>query len=145
MTRVGFYFNAASKAEVARRLSVKAWQAGKQVLIYTQNEALAREVDATLWTDQSLSFLPHVRCGHPLAKETPILIGSEAEALSSPDVLINLDAESPPFFSRFERLLEVVTGDLADRDAARQRYRFYKDRGYPLETVDLQVGPGATS
>lgn len=139
MTRVGFYFNASSKAEVARKLCAKAWQAGKQVLIYTRDEALARDIDSGLWTGQQLSFMPHVRCGHPLAKETPILIGSEADELASPDILINLDVESPPFFSRFERLLEVVTPAPADREAGRERFKFYKARGYPLETVDLQA------
>ena len=47
-------------------------------------------------------------------------------------VLLNLGAAVPPQFARFERLLEVV-GDTPDELAAgRDRYRFYRDRGYAL-------------
>lgn len=137
MTRVDFYFNAADKLDVARKLAGKVFHAGQQALLYTADERLAHELDATVWTRDKLSFVPHVRCGHPLAKETPLLIGTDAEALASPDVLINLDAVTPPCFGRFERLLEVVSQDPEDRRLARERFRYYKDRGYELKTHDL--------
>ena len=98
---------------------------------------LLNRLDAAIWSHDKLSFIPHVRCAHPIAGETPILIGSDPDVLAAHDVLINLDAESPACFGRFERLLEVVSGDPADRQAARARYRFYQDRGYPLNTNDL--------
>ena len=137
MTRVDFYFNAADKLDVARKLAGKVYQSGQQALLYTADERLAHELDAAIWSHDKLSFLPHVRCGHALAKATPLLIGTDAEALASPDVLINLDAVTPPGFSRFERLLEVVSQDPEDRRLARERYRYYKDRGYELKTHDL--------
>lgn len=137
MTRVDFYFNAGDKPDVAGKLAGKVYQSGQRALLYTTDEALARDLDAALWTRQQLSFIPHVRCGHPLAKQTPILIGGDAEALASPDVLVNLSGERPPFFSRFDRLIELVSRDPADRQAARERYRFYQERGYDLKTVDL--------
>lgn len=140
MTRVDFYFNAASKADAARRLVAKAWQAGQHTLIYTSDTAMAEAVDHLLWVRPPLSFLPHVRCGHPLAGETPILIGSDADALPSHDLLINLDDTWPPCFSRFGRLIEIVEQSDADRRRARERYRFYKERGYPLRDVDLGGG-----
>jgi len=31
-------------------------------------------------------------------------------------------------------LLEIVASDDGDRSLGRDRYRFYKDRGYPLTT-----------
>jgi len=52
-------------------------------------------------------------------------------------VLINLRAEQPPYFSRFERLIEIVSLDDEDRRLARERYRFYRERGYPLDSHDL--------
>jgi DNA polymerase-3 subunit chi len=50
------------------------------------------------------------------------------------DLLINLADEVPLFFSRFDRVAEIVSGENADRDLARDRYRFYRDRGYSLKT-----------
>ena len=47
-------------------------------------------------------------------------------------LLINLGADTPAHFARFERLLEIISADDADKAAGRDRYRFYKERGYPL-------------
>ena len=137
MTRVDFYFNASGKAEVARRLATKAFQAGQQALVYTCQPARGQELDTLFWTAQQLSFLPHVRCGHPLARQTPVLIGEDPDELARADVLINLEDETPPFFSRFGRLMEIVTTDESDRARARARLRFFRERGYEVETHDL--------
>ena len=50
----------------------------------------------------------------------------------------NLNAEPPPFFSRFERLAEIVGKDDADVVAGRERFRFYRERGYELRTHNLE-------
>jgi DNA polymerase-3 subunit chi len=137
MTRVDFYFNAEDKLDVARKLAGKVYLSGLRALLYTADERLAMELDGALWTRDRLSFLPHVRCGHPQARETPLLIGTDPEPLASHDVLINLDAGHPPCFGRFERLLEVVGMDEGDRQAGRQRYAFYRERGYAITNHDL--------
>jgi hypothetical protein len=67
-----------------------------------------------------------------------VLIGSDADALRSADVMINLHTEQPPAFARFERLVEIVGLDEAGVEAGRERYRFYKTRGYALQTHDLR-------
>jgi DNA polymerase-3 subunit chi len=137
MTRITFYFNADSKAEVAMRLAGKAWSAGRQVLVYAPDPQLADELDHRFWTANPLAFLPHVRCGHPLARQTPVLIGDNPEELERADILINLGAEPPPFFARFERVLEVVGRDASDRESARGRFRYFRERGYALDHHDL--------
>ena len=52
-------------------------------------------------------------------------------------MLINLALAPPPFFSRFERLAEIVGAEAADAAAGRERYRFYRERGYELRTHNL--------
>jgi DNA polymerase-3 subunit chi len=140
VTRITFYFNAPDKLDVARRLAAKAFESGQQVLVYVPEPAQAQAADQGFWTAQQLSFLPHVRCGHPLAALTPVLIGDDPEDLQRADVLINLAPEPPAFFGRFERLLEIVTADAADRERGRQRFRYFRERGYVLETHDLGAG-----
>ena len=137
MTHIDFYFNAPDKVDVARKLATKAFKAGLNVLVYPRDAAQARELDAMFWSAQPLSFLPHVVCGHPLARQTPVLIGQHPDELGSADVLICLADEPPEFFDRFGRLLEVVSGDASDRERARSRFRSFKQRGYTLETHDL--------
>ena len=80
-----------------------------------------------------------VRCGE-LATRTPIVLTSECGDTPHHDNLLNLSAESPLFFSRFERLLELVSTEEADRLAGRARYKFYRERGYPMFTHDLAQG-----
>jgi len=43
---------------------------------------------------------------------------------------VNLADEIPGFFGRFDRVAEIVVGE--NRDAGRERYKFYRDRGFPL-------------
>ncbi len=52
-------------------------------------------------------------------------------------MLVNLGATTPAFFSRFERLIEVVEANDDERASARERWRFYKDRGYAVQGHDL--------
>jgi len=52
-------------------------------------------------------------------------------------VLINLHASPPPFFSRFERLIEIIGMDEAGMAAGRERWRFYAQRGYALRSHNL--------
>jgi len=52
-------------------------------------------------------------------------------------VLMNLSEQVPAFFSRFGRTLEIVASDDAARKSSRDRYRFYQQRGYPLNHHNL--------
>lgn len=137
MTRIDFYSNTRDKLEIVRKLVNKALETRQCVLIHTPDAGVAGEVDAYLWTHPPLSFLPHVRTGHPLARQTSVLIGDNPEALASADLLINLDRQTPAFFGRFERLLEIIGNDPEEIQAGRERYRFYKERGYALKHNDM--------
>jgi DNA polymerase III subunit chi len=137
MTTVDFYFNAPDRLQVACRLAGKALAQKKKLLIYSGDAELAARMDKLLWTWPAIGFVPHCALHEPLAAETPILIGSSHEAPDECQLLLNLSTEPPPHFERFERLLEVVGPDETERNAARDRYRFYRDRGYPIANHDL--------
>ena len=145
MTSIDFYFNAADRLEVACRLAGKALQQKKRVLIYAPQAELAQRLDRLLWTAQAVSFVPHCAAHDALAAETPVLIASDdAAPRSSPaaacEVLLNLAADCPSFFERHERLLEIVAQDEEERSAGRARFKFYRDRGYPIRNHDLAKG-----
>jgi DNA polymerase-3 subunit chi len=116
------------------RLAGKALEQGKRVLVHAPDQAEARRVDQMLWSIQPTGFLAHCLADHRLAAVTPLLVGHAEQAAGCDEVLLNLCPEVPAFFSRFERLLEIVTTDEQDRQYAQQRWRFYKDRGYPLDS-----------
>ena len=137
MTRIDFYFNAEDKLQVACRLAGKALAQKKRLLIYAPEPETAQRLDRMLWTWPPTGFVPHCQVHDPEAAQTPVLIATDSEAPQACEVLLNLSPETPPHFERFERLLEIVARDDEERKAARARYRWYRDRGYPIGDHDL--------
>ena len=137
MTSIDFYFNAESPLQVACRLAAKAVSQQKRLLIHAPDAETAAQIDRTLWTWPATGFVPHCAAHDALAADTPVLISSGEEMPEGCDILLNLGAACPPHFERFERLLEVVPTDEAERQAARVRYRFYQSRGYKIANHDL--------
>ena len=84
---------------------------------------------------------------HEILLTESMFVDNIDHALDTPvcdEVLLNLRPEWPPFFGRFERLVEIVSaGDEDDKRLARERFKFYRDRGYEIRTHDL--GNGAAS
>ena len=135
MTSIDFYFNADDRLQVACRLAGKAMKQGQRLLIYAPQAETAARLDKMLWTWPATGFVPHCAVHSRLAAETPVLIASGDDAPDGCELLLNLGAQCPPHFERFQRLLEVV--DAAEREAGRARYRFYKERGYKISNHDL--------
>ena len=137
MTSIDFYFNAEDKLQVACRLAGKAYAQKKRLLIFAPEADAARRIDRMLWTWPQLSFVPHCFAHDPLAPQTPVLITADAPNRPDCEILLNLGAECPPLFERCARLLEVIGQDDEDRTRGRDRYRFYKERGYAIVNHDL--------
>jgi DNA polymerase III subunit chi len=137
MTRIDFYSNAEPKLQVACRLVAKVVQQRFCVVVYAPDENTARGFDKLLWTYQAIGFVPHCVAHHELSSETPVVIACEDVEMAHYQVMLNLHAESPPSFSRFERLVELVGAGDDDRQLARNRFRFYRDRGYEINHYDL--------
>ncbi|WP_265944388.1 DNA polymerase III subunit chi [Dechloromonas sp. A34] len=137
MTQVFFYHGAADKIAAACALLGGAYTKKKPMLVFAPESAVANSLDRMLWTHSSLSFVPHCRADSPLAAETPILITDTLESIPQDERLMNLSQVIPPGFSRFQSLIEVVGQEEEERSAARERVKFYKDRGYEVRYFDL--------
>lgn len=137
MTQIDFYTHVPDKLPVALQLASKAWERGLKVWIRTANATAAAHLDEALWTHAPLSFVPHCRAEHPRAAETPVIIDADSCAPHTDEVLINLHPERPEYFSRFQRLIEIVSLDAEDRARARERFIFYRDRGFEIRSHDL--------
>lgn len=150
MTRVDFYIlpdtagPADSPVITACRLCEKAVGAGMKIYVHIDDRGRADDFDGALWSFRQGGFTAHERYDGNALEEPlpPVLIGSVEPPDSHHDVLVNLAAEVPDFFSRFERVLEIVAGDAAQRAAARAHYKFYRDRGYELNTFERSADGG---
>jgi DNA polymerase III subunit chi len=140
VTTIDFYFNADDRFQVACRLAGKVVAQKKRMLIYAPEPEAASRIDKMLWTWPAIGFVPHCALHDPLAGETPVLIAPHLEEAPQCELLLNLGAQTPPHFERFERLLEIVPAEEAERKAGRDRYRFYQVRGYKISSHDLAKG-----
>ncbi|CAN0622955.1 DNA polymerase III subunit chi [Burkholderia multivorans] len=131
MTRIDFHTNVGDSLAYACRLLRKAYLAGQPVVVLAEPARL-RALDERLWTFSPLDFIPHCGVDSPHAAETPIVLTADLEKAPHHHVLLNLGAAVPAQFARFERLLEVVGNEPDELTAGRDRYRFYRDRGYAL-------------
>jgi len=136
MTRVEFYFNVTDKLAKATELCERAVAKGRQLTIFTQDEAMSRILQQKLWQHAPASFLPSAYPQDDTSAYAPVILDADGSHLVQDDILINLQAVHPPFFSRFRYLIELVENDEDDKVAARQRYKFYRDRGYQVKSTD---------
>jgi DNA polymerase-3 subunit chi len=144
VTRIDFYTHVEDKHQTACLLAGKALARGVRIMILTADSAATERLDKLLWTQPAIAFVPHCRAHHRLAAVTPVILDHVAEPVLHEQVLMNLSEECPPSFSRYERLIEIVTADEADRERARARFRFYRERGYEIHTHDLSQPAAST-
>src|SRR5512134_442534 len=109
MTQIDFYTHVEDKLRVACQLSAKALAHGLRTTVWLPDPDTAQRFDRMLWTTPAIGFVPHCGPDDPLARETPVIVDCHGENLLHDEVLLNLRAEWPPFFGRFQRLIEIVT------------------------------------
>ena len=137
MTKVDFYTGSTDKLRTACQLSHKAMQNGVRVVLSAPDAATADALDKLLWQFPATAFIPHCRSDASEAGRMPVVLDSGNESYPHHDLLISLHDECVPFFSRFERVIEIVGQDTEDSRMGRKRYKYYKDRGYELSHTDL--------
>lgn len=135
MTRVDFYLledvSIIAGARFACRLAHKAVQGGAKVYVHANDEAHAAELDTLMWDYPRQQFLAHQLATTSPASgvAAPVLIGWGEEPQGD-QVLVNLSDQVPKFIGRFDRVAEIIVGER--KDDGRDRYKFYRDCGYPL-------------
>ena len=139
MPQVDFYILPsalpAARLDFACKLVEKAWRLGHRIHLHCTDEIQRDELDARLWSFKGESFVPHSGVQDA---EAPITLGTGEETGTNTDLLVNLDLKIPVFFERFGRIAEIVVEEPAIRQAARDSFRFYRERGYPLQDHRLQ-------
>ncbi len=143
MTRIDFYRYAEDKTQFACRLAAKAYDAAARVVVFAPDPQVLEAFDRALWAYQPTRFVPHCTLESSLAPDTPVILARSGDSLPHHDVLLNLGDEWPPFFASFERVLEIVSNDETDKERARTRYVFYKQRGYELKVNVIEPSGAA--
>lgn len=137
MTRVEFFFNVEDKLIKTAELCERAVGKSRELMIFTQNDEMNIALQAVLWRQSSTSFLASIRPSQAMNMYSSIVVTDRGDKLEKDDILINLQTEYPPFFSRFRYVAELVSNDEADKVAARLKFKFYRDRGYEIKSTDV--------
>ena len=144
MTQVDFYIlgkdSVSALLKTACRIAEKAMKQQQHTYVKAQSEAQARNLDDLLWTFSQGSFVPHrlVEVGRAQDATEPVIVGFGGDPKDDNwQLIINLADAVPEFFSRYERVIEIVDANLERRAQGRERYRFYKERGYQLNTHNI--------
>ena len=138
MTEVTFYLSNKAgdgvRQALAWRIADKACKQGRLVYIHCRDADHARQLDAHFWQAPPTGFLPHALHQEGQA---PVILGHGNDPGGHHDVLINLTDQVPDFASRFQRVAEMISGAENERQAGRERFRFYRERGFPVTTHEL--------
>jgi DNA polymerase III subunit chi len=140
MTEINFYTGIVNPMTATAKLVAKAYANGKRVRVFTADAVATEHLDRLLWELPEESFVPHVTFASKHVAVTPIIIDHLLTHEGAAEVLINISAQTPSFFSRFERFFEIVgqTEELAI--AGRERWQFYKARGYAMTHTVMRQG-----
>lgn len=138
MPRVDFYIlpNQGTRERFTCDIASKIHRQKLDLYIHASSREEARLLDDFMWTYKDISFLPHGLINENTGSNT-ITIGWEGEVSNNKEVLINLSSDVPEFVDNFERIIEIVPPDDADRQRARDRYRQYRQAGFELHNHDL--------
>jgi DNA polymerase-3 subunit chi len=145
MTLVEFYLlpckTIDQRLTLVCRLADKALQKQQTLYIHTQDQAMTEQLDQMLWEFRPESFVAHsIATNNTMSNDLePILLSHDIEPDAKRDVFINLSDDEPVFFSRFPRALEIVDEAPETKKHGRQRWSFYKVRGYPMKHHHVPV------
>jgi DNA polymerase-3 subunit chi len=116
-------------------LAKRANAAQQTTLILARDFAQAEAIDAMLWEFDEDGFITHQLAGDDDDHITAVLI--VPPGIETPDrpMLINLREECAP--GHYQRVLEVVAADPAERDGSRTRWAEYKRRGFEVNKHDM--------
>lgn len=137
MTQVDFYILSQTalmaRLHYACRLAEKAFHRGHHVVFAVDNPEQGQQLSEVLWSFKPESFLPHHHQDDN--EDAPLLILWDEDRDHYHDILINLGSRIPEdWFSRYKRVFEIVVQDEECLKQTREHFKFYRHRGYPLQS-----------
>ena len=116
-------------------LAKRAFGAQQPTLILTRDFEQAEAIDEYLWSFDEDSFIPHQLAGDDDDTNTAVLIVPPGVEVADRPMVINLREVCAP--GSFDRVLEVVAADPAEREGSRSRWTDYKKAGFEVNKHDM--------
>jgi DNA polymerase-3 subunit chi len=113
----------------------KAYASEQPTLILARSPEQAEALDEKLWEFDDDAFIPHQLAGDDDDSITAVVIAPPGVATADRPLVVNLRDECAP--GSYERVLEVVAADPAEREGSRVRWAEYKRRGFEVTKHDM--------
>ena len=131
MTHIEFIFNVVDRTELALGLTEQLIRRNRSTLIYFEDQKAIDHFSLSLFEKEL--FMPHLIEENALLNKLT-LTQSKVDLMD--DTIINFASKEIKGFSRYLKMYELVGHDDEDKNSARERYRFYKDCGYQVDSID---------
>lgn len=116
-------------------LAKRAFAAQQPTLILARDHAQAEAIDELLWAFDEDAFIPHQLAGDDDDADTAVLI--VPPGVDTPDRPLAINLREHCASGTFQRVLEVVPADEAERTGSRERWSEYKRRGCEIAKHDM--------
>ncbi|NID04053.1 DNA polymerase III subunit chi [Luteibacter jiangsuensis] len=116
-------------------LAKRAFGAQQPTLILTRDFEQAEAIDEYLWAFDEDTYIPHQLAGDEEDANTAVLIVPPGVETPDRPLVINLRDTCAP--GQFDRVLEVVAADPAEREGSRSRWTQYKQAGFEVTKHDM--------
>ena len=121
---------------MARKLYYEKVISAKQPLVIRcKDQSHCEEVSYSIQNFSKKDFLPCAQFSDKSADLFPIILSTVSEIPLWADdiiVLLNLDTKIEMTFSSYCRVIEIVDQTELNRQKGRERYKYYKERGYEI-------------
>ena len=131
MTHIEFIFNVVDKTTLAIGLTEQLIRRNRSALIYLEDQKAIDHFSLALLEKEL--FMPHLIEENTFLNKLSL---TESKLDLMDDTLINFTSKEIQGFSRYLKMYELVSHDDEDKKSARERYRFYKDCGYQVDSID---------
>ena len=131
MTHIEFIFNVVDKTRLALGLTEHLIRRNRSALIYFADQKAIDHFSLALLEKDF--FMPHLIEENAFLNKLSLTL-SKVDLMD--DTLINFASKEIKGFSRYLKMYELVGNDDEDKKSARERYRFYKDCGYQVDSMD---------
>ncbi|AKR42314.1 DNA polymerase III subunit chi [Methylophilus sp. TWE2] len=138
MTKIRFYTDVTDQVALIQHLVSQALSRQRQVTIYVPDRERALQLSEGLWLQFADSFFPNALADAEHAALAQVQLAWQPEQIRQDDLLFNCQATLPKFFSRFRHLFELIGTEEQEKVAGRQRWTFYRERGYEIQHMSKQ-------
>lgn len=143
MTEIEFHICDSADVDSQKYLiqrTLAAYRAQSPVHIHCDDLAQAQHMSEALWSHSQSCFLANevlTEPQKPSSQLSPITLSDNISFAAHFGTLLYCGKSEPEHISRFLKYCFIVPADDETKTLARERYKFFKQRGYPLQHIPV--------